>query len=298
MDRVVRLYQLWSWLPHFRAVAETEHLPTASEALGLSPSALSRALKQLEANVGRDLFVRDGRTIRLNSSGEELLRAVRKAMQGIDDALQALATDSIPIQLRVAAPGAFHGALFLDLIASLAKQYPRLRVDLCSCPASEIIPRLCQGRIDVCVHEGGVQHPDLKTTELGRLAKVVACSSQHPLAGKHLRIAELANQNFAAPPPDAQGLRADGWPAGCERRVHLSVAHMQTGIDACRSGQYLAVLPRLLVESNGLEELQITDFEPSRSPLFATYRTPVGAQSAEFSAFLAGLQGLFHDHCV
>jgi len=40
LDRVVRLYQLWSWLPHFRAVAETEHLPTDSEALG--PSATAR----------------------------------------------------------------------------------------------------------------------------------------------------------------------------------------------------------------------------------------------------------------
>ena len=97
MERVVRLYQLWTWLPHFRAVAETEHLPTASVALGLSPSALSRALKQLEASVGCDLFVREKRSIRLNAQGKEVLRAVRLAMRGIDDALTALEQDDMPI---------------------------------------------------------------------------------------------------------------------------------------------------------------------------------------------------------
>ena len=48
MEHLRRLYRVWNWLPAFRAVAETEHLPTASEMLGLTPSALSRAIKQLE----------------------------------------------------------------------------------------------------------------------------------------------------------------------------------------------------------------------------------------------------------
>ena len=45
---LLRLLELWSWLPAFRFVAETEHLPTASDLLYTSPSALSRTVKQLE----------------------------------------------------------------------------------------------------------------------------------------------------------------------------------------------------------------------------------------------------------
>ena len=101
MERLARLYQLWSWLPHFRAIGETEHLPTVSKALGLSPSALSRALKQLEAAVGRTLFIRDGRTIRLNQDGEVLLRAVRLGLRGIDDAMTSLNRETAPIWLRI-----------------------------------------------------------------------------------------------------------------------------------------------------------------------------------------------------
>src|SRR5262245_24932867 len=36
MDRAARLTELWSWLPAFRAVAETQHLPTAAAALHVS----------------------------------------------------------------------------------------------------------------------------------------------------------------------------------------------------------------------------------------------------------------------
>ena len=61
VQRAVRVSQLWSWLPAFRTVAETEHLPTAARMLELSPSALSRSVKQLEDSLGRPLFTREGR---------------------------------------------------------------------------------------------------------------------------------------------------------------------------------------------------------------------------------------------
>jgi len=46
MERVRRLYQLWTWLGAFRGVGETQHLPTASEELRVSASSLSRAIEQ------------------------------------------------------------------------------------------------------------------------------------------------------------------------------------------------------------------------------------------------------------
>ena len=48
MERMRRLTTLWSWLPGFRAVAETQHLPTASKQLHVGASALSRTIRLLE----------------------------------------------------------------------------------------------------------------------------------------------------------------------------------------------------------------------------------------------------------
>jgi DNA-binding transcriptional LysR family regulator len=47
MERVIRLNQIWSWLPAFRAVAETEHVHEAAQSLHLTPSTLSRAIHLL-----------------------------------------------------------------------------------------------------------------------------------------------------------------------------------------------------------------------------------------------------------
>lgn len=292
MDRVVRLYQIWNWLPHFRAVAETEHLPTASEALGLSTSALSRALKQLEAAVGRDLFLRSSRAIRLNSHGQDLLRAVRLAMRGIDDTLQSF--DTTPIRMRVAAPGPFHGPLFLGLIHKLAQRQEQVNIELCTVSSGEMVAMLCRGDLDLCVHEGVVVNPDVYSRELGACAKVVACSPKHPLANQKVALAELTKHRFAAPPKDAAGIRGDGWPVAVERLVSLTVHQMQTGIDACRTGSYLIVLPQILIEANQLCEVAIDDLEATAASLFVTTRVPTAHQPPAIDRFVEDLTQYFN----
>ena len=79
MDHLRRLFRVWNWLPAFRAVAETEHLPTASTVLNVTPSALSRSIKHLEEELGQQLFLRVGRRLELSPAGHELLRALRES---------------------------------------------------------------------------------------------------------------------------------------------------------------------------------------------------------------------------
>ncbi len=274
MERVVRLYQLWSWLPHFRAIAETEHLPSASTALGISPSALSRALKQLEAEVGTQLFVRDGRDIRINPEGEELLRAVRAAMRGIDDALTSLTGQEAQQTLRVAAPGPLFAALVLDVIQTHRAAFPHTKVELSSCSLEELSTQLSRGAIDVCIHEEVVHHDDLQSLRLGGIPKVVACSKDHPLAQQRTPLAasDIKNYSFAAPRPTATGVHPDGWPADVPRTVDLIVSHMQMGIDACERGHYIAVLPKPVAQSSGLCEVPLSDMTLPTAVHFATTR--------------------------
>ena len=92
MERARSVAQLWDWLPAFRAVAETQHLPTAARAMGVSPSALSRAVGLLEDAVGHPLFERVGRRIVLNEQGARFLGAVRDAMRGVHSASSSSTT--------------------------------------------------------------------------------------------------------------------------------------------------------------------------------------------------------------
>src|SRR5215208_4314626 len=90
-----RIRSVWAWLPAFRAVAETEHLPSAALELGVVPSSLSRAIKLLEDELGVVLFDRSGKALVLNDAGRALLSAVRDAMRIVDDSVVALASDEL-----------------------------------------------------------------------------------------------------------------------------------------------------------------------------------------------------------
>src|SRR5579871_848755 len=97
-----RVNALWNWLPAFRAVAEREHVQGAARDLHVTASSLSRAIRLVEDSVGKELFARVGRNLRLTEDGHELLAAVRDAMRRIDDGIARVTASEFTGSLRVA----------------------------------------------------------------------------------------------------------------------------------------------------------------------------------------------------
>ena len=126
MERFRRVSSLWSWLPAFRAVAETQHLPTASAQLYVSASALSRTIRLLEEDVGRRLFLRNGRRIELNESGQRLLTAVRNAMRMIHEGLLAIDGTELSGPVHVATASLVTTAHVLPGLRRLRQEHPEL----------------------------------------------------------------------------------------------------------------------------------------------------------------------------
>ena len=93
MDPPVELRQL----RYFVAVAEELHFGRAAERLHMSQSPLSRAIRELERELGLVLFVRTTRRVELTSAGSALLERARRALAeidaAVDDARRAVAPD-------------------------------------------------------------------------------------------------------------------------------------------------------------------------------------------------------------
>ena len=70
-------------LKQFVHLAETLHFGRASEASYISPSALSRSIKQLEEEVGTDLFERDNRSVALTAEGKIFLDYARDSPRSV-----------------------------------------------------------------------------------------------------------------------------------------------------------------------------------------------------------------------
>jgi DNA-binding transcriptional LysR family regulator len=275
MERARRVGSLWSWLPAFRAVAETEHLPTASEALHVSASSLSRTIRLLEDDVGRPLFDRVGRQLVLNEAGREMLRAVRDAMRRVDEALVTLGPGRLVGPVHVSVPGPLAPLYVLPALRALAAAHPELSPHVTSVPAASLGEALAQGRVDVAVIEDPPPTPELTRVILTEVPHALCCGPGHPLFARGRPTAdEIAAHPFVAPTPSADGRIPDRWPTHRPRRVGLFVQQMQVGIEACRGGGYLAVLPWPVAERAGLRRLPMRGI--ASSTLCALHRPTLG----------------------
>ena len=240
MDPVRRLSLLWSWLPAFRAVAESEHLPTASRQLGVTPQALSRSVKLLENALGATLFVRQGRRMRLSDEGARFLESVRLAMRILDDGVDALGQKALRGPARIAA--LTHDAwLFVQpALDALVAEAPELTVHIHSLEPDSAGRDLRRGALDVVVGAAVPADATVTVQPLARLAYGVFCGPGHPLFRRRkVSIHDVVAHAFVA--PEADGI--DGWPPTIERRVGVRVASFHLGLELCWGGQYLAFLP-------------------------------------------------------
>ena len=119
-------------LPTFRCVARLCNLRAAAEELHLTHSAVSQQIKQLEAQIGFELFDRRGRRIALNAAGEALLRAVEPALAQLNDGLRAAhaAASGTDHRIRVTLVPSFAQRWFMPRMARWRERNPHVAIEL------------------------------------------------------------------------------------------------------------------------------------------------------------------------
>ena len=126
----MRLDQL-NGLLAFMTVAEKRGFSAAARGLGVSPSALSQAVRALEARVGTSLLVRTTRSVALTEAGERLLRrcapGLREAVSAVEEV--AGAEDQVAGRLRLTVPRI--ALPFIEpVLLCLRKDHPRLALEV------------------------------------------------------------------------------------------------------------------------------------------------------------------------
>jgi DNA-binding transcriptional LysR family regulator len=122
----------FSGLAEFLAVAQHASFRTAGAELGVTPSAISQAIRSLEARVGVPLFQRTTRKVALTDAGAALLAQLSPAAKSISEAVNAVtASRSRPAgNLRLSAPRIALGLVLWDLLPAFRAAYPDITVDL------------------------------------------------------------------------------------------------------------------------------------------------------------------------
>lgn len=119
-------------LSAFLAVAEAGGFTGAAARLGVSPAAVSQAVKALEARLGTLLFVRTTRRVGLTEAGAALLARVGPATAEIASAIEAAgAMGSVPTGLlRLTVPRMAVPLVVEPVVAALRRSHPRIAVEI------------------------------------------------------------------------------------------------------------------------------------------------------------------------
>ena len=245
---------IWNWLPVFRVVAETQHLPTAASAHGIGPSSLSRAIRRLETALGVELFHRRGRRIVLNRAGTQLLAETRDAMRLIERGVSELRPQTTP-RVRVYAETPMR-ALIASALAECGIEPDVDERDDQLVPGSLTL-KLQTNALQVAFCETPPREADLTTHYLGALPRGIYVAPGHALYESVVRsLVQLEHHAFSS-------CWRDGWPNRIPRLIASRRQGFSELLGDCLSGRYLAVLPDVVaLQQPALRRFDISVAEP------------------------------------
>src|SRR5919205_1231538 len=165
----------------FLRVAQHRNFRRAAAELGVTPSAMSQAVRALEARIGAALFVRTTRSVGLTEAGERFLSRAKPAFEELVAASEvARELGQRPSGLlRLSVPRAVVPILLEPLITSFCQLYPEVEVEIA---ASEELVDLAAEGFDAGVRLGQFIAADMIAVPLTKPFRFIIVGSPAYLA--------------------------------------------------------------------------------------------------------------------
>jgi DNA-binding transcriptional LysR family regulator len=161
----------------FAAIAADGSFSAAGRRLGLTPSAVSRAVDRIEERLGVRLLLRTTRALALTAEGQAYLAAARRILTDLDDAEQAIADQGAPRgRLRISTAQA-HGRLYVvPLLGEFTRLYPHIVLDI---SLSDYLVDVAAGQADVAIRFGPLADSPLTARKLGESRRVIVAAPEY-----------------------------------------------------------------------------------------------------------------------
>jgi DNA-binding transcriptional LysR family regulator len=183
-------------LPTFVTVAETASFTGASGKLGMTPSAVSQAIRALEDRIGHPLFVRTTRHVSLTDAGRLLLKHAQQQLRELEVSLDiARAAASEPAGLlRLNIPRIAMPMIMEPMLPILRERYPKLRIEIALNDATVDIVE--QG-FDAGIRLGGMAEQDMIAVPITPVLNAILTAAPSYVArkGMPLSLGELSKHD-------------------------------------------------------------------------------------------------------
>ncbi len=239
----------------FVSVADAGVTAAAGATLGLSQSATSAALNELEGQLRAPLFDRIGRRLVLNAHGRALLMPARALLLAAADLERAAGVGqgsdavAVPLHLRLGASTTIGNYLLPTRVAALLARHPQAQVDLRIGNSADVVADVQRLEVDLGLIEGPCHASGLQVLPWQRDALVIVAAGSADLPGQ-VDLATLAEARWLLREPGS-GTR-EAVEQGLLPHLHHFARSMQLGSteaikQAAAAGLGLACLSRYAV---------------------------------------------------
>ncbi|NVK32501.1 MAG: LysR family transcriptional regulator [Gammaproteobacteria bacterium] len=161
----------------FAQVANSGSYTRAAQRMSVTKSAVSKHISRLEADLGRQVFYRDGRHLRLTEAGERLRPHAENIFSSLRGAMDALTDEQShegqKLRLTMGQSLANHG--FCELLFQFAEQYPGLILDLVVTGKKV---NLIEERIDLALRFGPLEDSSLIVRKIAEFPLEIGVTDQ------------------------------------------------------------------------------------------------------------------------
>ncbi|KAG0194643.1 hypothetical protein DFQ28_007789 [Apophysomyces sp. BC1034] len=183
----------------FIEVARLESFSRAGDEIGLTQSAVSRCVRELEVELGLRLVDRTTREVRLTDAGANLRGSVSRLLSDLDQVLHEIR--EIGKQRRgrvvVAASPTIACRLMPQVVARCGQQFPCIQLGLRDDVQSDVVRKVKSGEVDFGVIVGALMADELVGEPLMTDSFCVVCPASHRLAaGVQVRWSALAGESL------------------------------------------------------------------------------------------------------
>jgi LysR family glycine cleavage system transcriptional activator len=288
----------------FEAAARHHSFAAAAKELGVTATAISHQIRQLEAACGVKLFQRRPRPLLLTGAGARLYPALRQGFDALASAVALLADDAAPAPLRVTSPSAFASKWLVPQLPKWRQQHPTVPLEIIG---TDAVLDVRAGAADIAIRYARKPPPDFVAQEMFRDRYVAVCSPRllersGPIerAQDLLRL-PLIHYDWITGDPDAPTWRQ--WLAVArsidpafnrlEKTWDLSFREELHAIDAVVGGQGVAILSDVVV-SHELKSGLLVKAHPLALPGYGFYLVAMAQhpRSPIIEAFSAWMRAL------
>lgn len=263
----------------FVAVVDCQGLAGAARKLAMSPPAVTRAINELESQLGLRLLTRTTRAVRVTDAGERYVQDCRRILA---DMLEADASvsglhASPRGRLTVTAPVLFGGLFVTPIVTEYLRLYPQVSA---TCLFLDRVVNLLDEGVDVAVRIGDLPDSGMQAIRVGQVRRVICASPDYlarmgvPTVPEDLHAHTIISARSVTPNAEWK-LMDRGEVRSIRLQARMTTSTNDSAMHAAVAGFGLTRLLSYQVAEHvrsGRLRIILTDFEPAALPVHVVHR--------------------------